>query len=810
MPRNAFLLLMALAISFSAASADWPTDINTAVPICTEFSGQSYSSMIEDGFGNYLVTWTDYRDGDGTVDIYMQRFGADGTAHWDIDGELVVTPTTSIYDPPILVPDGQGGAYVVFTDSPSGVYVEILVQRVDATGTTMWNNPINIVPSEEEISSRVDPAAVADGLGNVVIVFQDYRSGVSDIWSQRILANGDVSWTDYGTPVCQATGIQADPAAVSDGEGGGIFAWEDERNEASQGTNLYMQHVIQSGATIWMADGAALATYSGDQRNPVGAPDGSGGALFAWEDERGGDWDVYLSRVEPDYGSVWWAISGVPACVDVDDQLKPQIIGDGHGGAFLAWTDYRSDGLDGADIYAQHVANSGALLWTTSAILAGGNDSGQGYYGIDLALDGQDGVFVVWSGGLGAGAYQTDLIGQRLSAAGSKYWGYYGRPIATQSGNQTYPSIANHPDGGVVMTFETWDNIDDLNIYASYIDEHGYPGDVAPAISNVLDFPADQGGVVILNWWPSYRDNPAQGIEDYTIWKRLHLIGAGVPDPAELRHALTSGLPEWKVAELLRVGWTYVDALDAAFQDEYGYDAPTYGDTTDEVTILSDYKVIARESETVFWESEIGTGSSVDNLAPGAPLNLAALVDLDNVDLSWSPSGYHDEDLAIYNLYRSDTAGFTPDPGNFLAASADTTFLDVDPGAGLWFYLVTAQDLHGNEGLYSNEAMAELITAVNEGGTPEAFAIRGNWPNPFNPLTKIGFDLPSEGRVRLELFDSAGRRVATLLDEHLAAGSYHELWRGLDEAGRPVASGLYLTKLSFGGKTATHRMLLLK
>lgn len=810
--RRLLLYVVTLTIAFATASADWPTEIDTAVPLCTAYSGQSYSSMVEDGLGNYLVVWTDYREGTGRPDIYMQRFGANGTPHWDIDGEHIVTPMVGIYNRPIVVPDDVGGAYVVFEDAPSGSYVEVFVQHVDANGTVLWNNPIILVPSEEEISTRVNATAVKDGFGNVIVAFQDFRSGgVPDIWAQRIMSNGNLDWGDEGVLVCGATGTQRFPEAVSMEAGGAIIAWEDYRDDVGNGIDLYMQRVDVTGTLAWANDGKSLAVFAEDQYSLSGAPDGNGGALFAWLDRRSGDnWDVYVQRVSPDNGNTWWSLSGVPACNQTDDQGPPVVISDGHGGAFLAWQDSRTDSFDYPDIYGQHVANSGSALWSTSGLFVGGSESTNGTYGIDLLQDGHDGVFIVWSGTVGAGAYHTDLLGQRLNSEGWKYWDYYGQAIATQSGNQNHPSIAAHPEGGIVMAFETLDNLDDWNIYASYVDDFGYPGDVSPSISGIMDFPQDQGGVVILSWLPSYRDNIAQGIDDYTVWKRLHLFGAEILDPAEQAHAMTSGLPEWKVADLLRTGWTYVDAIDAAFQEEYAYDAPTYGDTTDEETIYTDYKVIARQSENVFWESDVEMGSSVDNLAPGAPLNLAAIVDGSDVDLSWSASGYHDEDLAIYRLYRSDMPGFTPDVGNFLAMATDTTFVDASPGAGLWYYLVTAQDVHGNEGAQSNEAMAELITAIEDGGSPSAFALRGNWPNPFNPKTSIGFDLPTAGRVRLEVFDSTGRRVALLLDEHLEAGSYHENWRGLDDAGADVASGVYLARVSFGMEAASHRMLLLK
>jgi len=61
-----------------------------------------------------------------------------------------------------MIEDGQGGAYVVFVDTPE-IFYETLVMHFDGNGNTTWNNPINAIPSEEEISGRNQPCAVSDG-----------------------------------------------------------------------------------------------------------------------------------------------------------------------------------------------------------------------------------------------------------------------------------------------------------------------------------------------------------------------------------------------------------------------------------------------------------------------------------------------------------------------------------------------------------------------------------------------------------------------------------------------------------------------
>ncbi|MCP4291370.1 MAG: hypothetical protein GY780_05995 [bacterium] len=85
-----------------------------------------------------------------------------------------------------------------------------------------------------------------------------------------------------------------------------------------------------------------------------------------------------------------------------------------------------------------------------------------------------------------------------------------------------------------------------------------------------------------------------------------------------------------------------------------------------------------------------------------------------------------------------------------------------------------------------------------------------NVPNPFNPQTTLSFLLPSDGRVCLEIFDARGARVMKLLDEVRSAGSHEILWNGTDSRGMAMPSGVYFSRLSFGGKGLTGRMALVR
>jgi hypothetical protein len=103
-------------------------------------------------------------------------------------------------------------------------------------------------------------------------------------------------------------------------------------------------------------------------------------------------------------------------------------------------------------------------------------------------------------------------------------------------------------------------------------------------------------------------------------------------------------------------------------------------------------------------------------------------------------------------------------------------------------------------------------TGVDGSGTsPQAFALHQNVPNPFNPVTRISFDVPAPGAAAtLEVYDVEGKLVRTLAAGYHAAGTTTFLWRGRDDAGRDVASGTYVCRLTAAGAVQWRKMLLLR
>lgn len=114
-------------------------------------------------------------------------------------------------------------------------------------------------------------------------------------------------------------------------------------------------------------------------------------------------------------------------------------------------------------------------------------------------------------------------------------------------------------------------------------------------------------------------------------------------------------------------------------------------------------------------------------------------------------------------------------------------------------------DLAGNATTWSGEvALGALIQR------PRQLALHQNFPNPFNPQTVIEFVLPSDGHVRIDVFNLLGQRVRGLVSGPHGAGRYSVAWNARDDQGRSVAAGVYLYRLTAVNDVLVRKMLLLK
>ncbi|MDE0297619.1 MAG: hypothetical protein OXN17_03225 [Candidatus Poribacteria bacterium] len=381
----------------------WATD---GVQVCGLPSEQIWPTVVSDANGGAIIVFGDGRN--GNQDIYAQRVDGSGKPLWQQDG-IPVCVHTAVKTDMRAIADETGDTIVVWEDWRDGNQ-DIYAQKISARGQALWND--NGVPVYRGEGDQYDPFLTADGEGGAIVVWWDISTVDWDVFAQRLNKNGKPLWTETGVPVCTAAGHQSTPFVVPDGIGGVFSVWLDYRNDANllSSADIYVQRIDATGEIHWQTDGIALCDAPSNQQVPVGITDGRGGLIVVWRDDRDIFSDIYAQKLSPT-GDRMWQDRGVPVCTAEGEQRKPAIVSDGSHGAIVCWLDYREDygNVTHDAIYAQRIDGSGRSLWKMDGIPVCTADGSQTTPRV--VAEGDGGAVIVWTDSRGE---STDIYFQRV------------------------------------------------------------------------------------------------------------------------------------------------------------------------------------------------------------------------------------------------------------------------------------------------------------------------------------------------------------------------------------------------------------
>ncbi len=603
------------------------------------------------------------------------------------------------------------------------------------------------------------PTSVSDGAGGAIVTWHDERSGNQDIYAQRISVDGTVQWTADGVALCTATGEQEGPTITSDGAGGAIVTWHDER---SGNGDIYAQRISADGTPLWTANGVALCTATGEQEGPTIASDGAAGAIVAWQDQRSGNGDIYAQRISA-AGTVQWTANGVGLCTATGSQYYPTSVSDDAGGAIVTWYDERSG--TNSDIYAQRISAAGAVQWTANgAVLC--TATGNQYYPT-LVSDGAGGAIVTWYD-YRSGNY--DIYAQRISAAGTVQWTANGVALCTTTGEQYTPTLASDGAGGAIVIWDDFRSGTNSDIYAQRISAAGAVQWTANGVALCTDISeqedatlvSDGAGGVIVTW----DDNRGVNWDIYA--QRISAAGA--------------------------VQWTADgEVLCTALGDQWY------------PTVVPD----GAAGAIVAWQDQRSGNWDIhaqriwaDGTTPVLLSFVSVDVGVDHIDLTWFAGG---SESAVATVYRCSVGAEWTRIGEVAVDGMGyLRYTDrVDATATRLGYRLGIVDA-GVEGFYG-EVWVDLPTL--DGEASFALTLDPVRPNPAagGALT-AHFTLASAAPASLELLDVAGRRIVAREVGPLGAG-HHAFDLG---EGRRLAPGLYLVCLRQGTSTRVARVAVLE
>ena len=203
-------------------------------------------------------------------------------------------------------------------------------------------------------------------------------------------------------------------------------------------------------------------------------------------------------------------------------------------------------------------------------------------------------------------------------------------------------------------------------------------------------------------------------------------------------------------------------------------------------------------------------------------INITQLNAQDNFLLEWTESADVDQDTIEYIVYAKvgqypleeiyDTTSLSyPIPYQDIAVEA---FRNVPGNNATIRFSVWAYD--GTDSLKINGEDRVLYVnryeylQVDNNGIPNAFALHGNYPNPFNPTTQIRFDLPYRGNVNIHIYNMLGQKVKVFSMPNTPPGRHAITWNGTNQKGQALSAGVYLYQMISEDFVKTRKMILLK
>jgi hypothetical protein len=753
------------------------------VPVCLALYDQNAPVLVPYGGGGVIAAWSDYRN--GTLDIYAQKLNWSGTSQWSSDG-MPACKAAGNQSNPQAAPDGAGGMIVVWQDERS-VTADIYAQRLNSVGAAVWTGA-GVVVSNAANGQR-NPAVVSDGVGGAIIAWVDERGADADVYVQRLNSMGVPQWTANGVALCVAAGAQDSLSVVTDGLNGAVVCWQDGRGADR---DIYAQQVNAAGAPQWTANGVAVCAAAGQQLGPVALADGAGGTILTWCDDRGADADVYAQRLDG-AGTMQWTANGVLVCGAAGDQERPQLCTDGANGVVLAWEDRR--GAE-ADVYARRVNAAGIPQWAPDGVAVCTAATDQ--LAPAIVVDPAGGAVVTWTDARNP-SNGNDIYVQHVQLDGTRLWTADGVLVCDAGDHQDLPAVFADGSGAAIALWRDRRSGSFSDVYAQQVDAYGQiPNQCTPPDSLLSNLPVT---TVALQNHRKFR-------QAAFFWSGVAVRGLSGDWDIEVYDTGPSGVTPYPTCFGLPLAGSYgnsgVDFVVGNFNNDHTPPA-TYNTRA--------WRYNGTGDATMEWDD------GPDQFSPDVLVTSSG---------GWTgPIDVYDVPLISGNTYWVE---LTHDPGMELRA-----FLFTSYGSPGYYYFAPRSEnvleVAGRYGSYtavSSEYYGVVVT--NENGVPGTYqlkvststpvgagdeapiastGIRGLAPNPAAGRVQIDFAMQRPGAAAFEIHDMAGRRVASIPSRSFGAGRWSVQWDGQGITGRSVSPGLYFVQMKVDGRTVATRRLAL-
>ena len=725
-----------------------------------------------------------------------------------------------------VFPDGQ--VVVVWENyAASGSSIEM---RLYGTSGASQLGPVTVNTDGGSAQHWVPSVAAAPGSG-FVVAWEDYRNGQADIYCRQYTGAGTAVASDFSlVPAPSDAADQYAPDITYSTKDRYIIGWVDMRI----GQEVYLQRFSQiSGLVgsniIISSDDAMIINWDVNLTTSS-----TGRTLATWADFGASS---HILGLRLDSGLT---VVGAPEGLNgstTGRRWNPSAKFDSAGRVDLAWTEFINEN---ADI---RLAQFNSLLSPLLSEEIVCNDETIGAHSLDpyyLASSPTRHV-VLW---VDRRRDAGDIFLRTVSVAGMPYSREYRLNDDVGYSLQSEPSAAASDTRVLAVWIDSrsLSGVSGQRIYGRYTELNGVPignefliSDSAEADIKASPCVAIAPGGQTLVAWIDQRTGTPQ------VWGRwltsggaldgdeFRISSGGVLSAADLYagvdnsgHFGTAWLDVGESSPLLYAQWYNSDKSAA---DDFFWGSSVSGVSIDKLS--ADFA--SDGSLTAFWAgrspgrsegylTKFAFDGSVTHAATKITDDTTAAVETpavsvsENGDVCMAWVDHRSGQPLVY--YQILTPGLAPVGNNTALSIATPEFMQqpsTDARLGrAWFAWSDPREEGMN--IYCAGLTYDATGVEDEPGSllPAGFSLAQNYPNPFNPSTVISFELPTQCKIRLAVYNLLGQHVVTLAEGAFSAGEHYVTWAGTDKSDDRVASGVYFYRLETEGFSDTRKMLLLK
>jgi len=698
----------------------------------------------------------------------------------------------------------DGSCYFGWWSNDTGNY-NMRLQYLDSDGNEVWEQSGMLVSDHTQMSWLTEWDMTVDLEGNAILALNDIRvaEGQLDIIAYKISPEGEFLWGDDGINLSNG-GFNAAPVVTVTDNNYCIFAWADE-------TTTKVMSITPTGELAWEQPIILneLDTTNWPQLLPATDDGSEGDFLLKYFVNTGPYWSpnraVYMQKYDMNGNPVWDSPAVVSDAYGISAWTQFfSVTPDGSGGAVIAWHDDRlSENTSRA--YVQHITTDGTAVFE-DGILVADHAPDQMYYPSAIYQPETELIYVSWRE-TDAGQNNAGVFAQKINSDGELLFTNTGVNISPiQSTGGTLIGIRPFGEDIVaVYSLYPWGNFSNEQILAERVNPDG---DIVwnetliisdmqseKMHTNLADVRwTDEGfapdDAFVISWGSGQEGIYAQRFnDDGTIGGEPIELPAPINLTAEVE--IYNVMLDWDMPDERALTGFQVYRNDEMLYEIIDPDTHEFEDYVWEY-ITYEYYVVAVYDEGISAPSNTVAATVVEYPFPPSDL----VVDCATGLMTWQPPAFPDRDLEGYNIYLE---------GNLEGQTSETSYQLTD-------LIATMNYVCGLSARYtdSESAILELEfiyspVAGDENDIPQTTALLGNYPNPFNPSTAIDFQLAKSGNITLNIYNSRGQLTQTLYKGFMTSGTHSLNWEADSQP-----SGIYFYTLTISQNTLKSKMLLIK